>query len=51
MSGETIRLMALWGLRIAACTKSPVCQCSPAASGGIELYCNVCLKATRVAFG
>ena len=37
MSGETSRMMALWRLEIAACRKSPVCQCSAAASGGLEL--------------
>lgn len=36
MSGETSRMMALWGLGIAACRKSPVRPCSAAASGGLE---------------
>lgn len=29
--------MALWRLGIAACRKSPVCPCSAAASGGLDL--------------
>ena len=37
MSGETSRMMALCRLGIAACRKSPVCQCSAATSGGLEL--------------